>query len=51
MEKRKPLIAEFVQDNRFELNSYLVQLFNQIADYFPKHYTDAKIIDLRSRKK
>ncbi|MCM2535960.1 hypothetical protein NDK43_31300 [Neobacillus pocheonensis] len=43
MEKRKILLADFIQEDRFELNSYLTYLFNQLHEYFPKQVDDKMI--------
>jgi hypothetical protein len=43
VEKNKILLADFIQGDRFELNSYLTYLFNQIHDYFPKHMEDKMV--------
>ncbi|MDQ0199204.1 hypothetical protein [Neobacillus ginsengisoli] len=40
MEKSKILFDDFIREDRFELNSYLTYLFNQLNDYFPKHVED-----------
>ncbi|MFB6801655.1 MULTISPECIES: hypothetical protein [Peribacillus] len=42
MKKNGVSLAEFVQEDRFELNSYLTSLFNKLNDYVPKSLKDKR---------
>ncbi|MEJ9232644.1 hypothetical protein LAV79_24990 [Peribacillus butanolivorans] len=42
MKKNGVPLAEFVQEDRFELNSYLTSLFNKLNDYVPKSLKDKR---------
>lgn len=44
MEENKILFADFVEEDRFELNSYLTYLFNLGLNHIPK-YVEGKIED------
>jgi hypothetical protein len=35
LKKSQILFSEFVKEDRFVLNEYLISLFNQIREYFP----------------
>ncbi|HWO95906.1 MAG TPA: hypothetical protein VNM45_06155 [Bacillus sp. (in: firmicutes)] len=35
--ENKPVLSNFVDGDRFELNSYLTYLFHQFYDYVPDH--------------
>ncbi|QIZ08625.1 hypothetical protein HFZ78_19525 [Priestia megaterium] len=35
MKKSQILFSEFVKEDRFAINEYLISLFNQIREYFP----------------
>jgi hypothetical protein len=35
LEEKKLLLADFVQEDRFELNSYVTYLFNQVKELLP----------------
>ncbi len=42
MKKNGVSLAEFVQEGRFELNSYITSLFNKLNDYVPKNLPDKR---------
>lgn len=42
MKKNGVSLAEFIQEDRFELNSYITSLFNKLNDYVPKSIKDKK---------
>ncbi|MGE6613503.1 hypothetical protein ACQKFG_23870 [Peribacillus sp. NPDC076916] len=42
-ENKTPFV-HFIQEDRFELNSYLNYLFNQFNEYVPKHMEDVKMM-------
>ncbi|MFE4895360.1 hypothetical protein [Peribacillus butanolivorans] len=44
-EENKTIFVNFIQEDRFELNSYLNYLFNQFNEYVPKHMEDVKMIE------
>ncbi|MBK5502633.1 MULTISPECIES: hypothetical protein [Peribacillus] len=44
-EENKTLFVNFIQEDRFELNSYLNYLFNQFNEYVPKHMDDIMMIE------
>lgn len=40
LEENKILFADFVKEDRFELNSYLNYLFTEVLNHFPKSLDD-----------
>ncbi|MGN7397345.1 hypothetical protein [Peribacillus simplex] len=44
-EEIKTPFVNFIQEDRFELNSYLNYLFNQFNEYVPKHMDDVEMIE------
>ncbi|MFE4708813.1 hypothetical protein [Peribacillus simplex] len=44
-EENKTPFVHFIQEDRFELNSYLNYLFNQCNEYVPKHMEDVKMME------
>ncbi|MFD6442424.1 hypothetical protein ACFWDG_22160 [Peribacillus sp. NPDC060186] len=44
-EENKTLFVNFIQGDRFELNSYLNYLFNRFNEYVPQHMKDVKMIE------
>ncbi|MGE7185663.1 hypothetical protein ACQKKK_17290 [Peribacillus sp. NPDC006672] len=42
MKKDGVSLAEFIQEDRFELSSYITSLFNKLNDYVPKSIKDKR---------
>jgi hypothetical protein len=42
MKKNGVSLIEFVQEDRFELSSYITSLFNKLNDYVPKSLKDKR---------
>jgi hypothetical protein len=42
MKKNGVSLVEFVQEDRFELSSYITSLFNKLNDYVPKGLKDKR---------
>lgn len=48
MKKNGVSLVEFVQEDRFELSSYITSLFNKLNDYVPKSLKDKRWVTIKN---
>ncbi len=48
MKKNGVSLVEFVQEDRFELSSYITSLFNKLNDYVPKSLKDKRWMTIKN---